>query len=291
MWDRAGPGGPRHTGSSRSPHQAPRADSGRAPPHAAGAGRPAGPAPGSLASGPSEPQGSLPVHTHLLLLRGGCLRDFRRHTAPSATRRREKMRSPGGRGRPAAAPPQARPPPLSERPLGPPPPAKMAAALWRHGASQRSAAGDCGPPKPGRPSRAAPLPTLPRFSGSATPKHFLSSFKGRGSCLTSHPSSRCFLGIVVYKWSRFSPPFPACSGDFTSTFPGSRSPILLLVLGTVVMHIFFWTLQSSVLLPCTSLSPLRFAYLTIFIFHIPSLRRHRLRLFSSPYARSGHISV
>lgn len=67
MWDRAGPGGPRRTGSSRSPPRTPRADSGRAPPHAAGAGRPAGPAPGSLASGvaprahsPSAPPPRLP---------------------------------------------------------------------------------------------------------------------------------------------------------------------------------------------------------------------------------------
>lgn len=106
---------------------------------------------------------------------------------------REEIRLPGGQGRPAAAPPQARRPPGSQHVPGLPP--KMAAALWRHGVPRRSAT----PP-------AAPLPTLTSFSCSATPKHFLSSFKGRGSRLTSHPSAECFLGLVVRKWSRISSP-------------------------------------------------------------------------------------
>lgn len=42
--------------------------------------RPPGPIPGRGDSGPS----GLPAHTHLLLLRWGCLGDFRGHAAPSA---------------------------------------------------------------------------------------------------------------------------------------------------------------------------------------------------------------
>lgn len=116
-WERAGPGRRRSTGSSRSPLQALRAHSGRASgtrrEQAARQARAPATSPLGL---PSRRRRSQCTLTHLLLLRGGCLRDFRGHSAPSATRRREKMRFPGGRGRPAAAPPQARPPPLSERP-------------------------------------------------------------------------------------------------------------------------------------------------------------------------------
>ena len=218
--------------------RSPRADSGRAPPHAAGAGHPAGPARRRLASGPSEPPGPLAVHTHLLLLRGGCLGDFRGHSAPSANETPGEDAITGG--------PR---PPGRRNASGPPAPALRAPARaasarenGRRLMTTRSLAalgGHCSPPRPSRPSRTAPLPTLPRLPDSATPKHFLSSFKGRGSHPTSHPSGRCFQGIVVYKWSRLSPPFPAYSGRFTiSTFPDSPCPVLFLAPRSVATHAF-----------------------------------------------------
>lgn len=107
------------------------------------------------------------------------------------------------------------------RPADPVPQAPTRAASarknGRHLMTTRSPAAPAGQPlrpatpPPRRPSRTAPVPTLPRFSGSATPKHFLLSFKGRGSRLTSLPPANCFQGVVVLKWSRFSPPLPASS--------------------------------------------------------------------------------
>lgn len=167
------------------------------------------------------------------------------------------MRLSGGPGRPAAPAPAPRSPS--------PRPGRLRPRKWPlayddtkpHSTRRlRPASGPAAPP------RAAPLPTLPRFSRSATPRHFLSSFKGRGSRLTSHPSAECFLGLVVYRWSRSSPSFPDCfvlipsrpGALLISVYPYSLSSSLLLILGSAAPQISFWALQSSLLLLSTCLS-------------------------------------
>lgn len=157
------------------------------------------PGPGARAHSPSAPPRRLPrgrPRTYCSL----CRRDAGERCDYRGPR-------PPGRLRPARPrPPSARPGRLRPRKRPPPcddtesPDARRAATATRRR-------------RPPLPRRAAPLPTFPRFSGSATPKHFLFSFKGRGSRLTSHPSAECFLGIVVSKWSR---PLPARPSLFWS---------------------------------------------------------------------------
>lgn len=195
------------------------AGSRRAPPPAATAALPP-----SRARTPQARRGASgrSLHTHLLFLRGGCLGDFRGHTAPSADETPGKdaiTRWPGLPGRRTASGPPA----PSLRPC-----ARAASARGNgcHLKTTQSAAklGRARPPPPRRPFPAAPQPTLHRLSGSATPKHFLSSFKGRGWRLTSHPSAECFLGIVVCsRWSRLSTPLTLLVPRSSSS-PGAVQP-------------------------------------------------------------------
>lgn len=158
--------------------------------------------------------GPLPAHTHLLFLRCGGLGDFRGHTAPSADETPGKdaitgWPRPPGRLKPSRPrPPSPCPGRLRPRKWPPPPPyddteLQSTQRVWPSGRQVALL------PLPS--PRTAPLPTLTRSSDSATPKHFLSFFKGRGSRLTSHPPVGYVLGLVV---SRRSCNSPAVSGLF-----------------------------------------------------------------------------
>ena len=188
----------RHTGSAPAPGWL------RLRPFALGGTRPPpGPAAGSDGPGPCGLPGPLRGHTHLLLLRGGCLGDFRGHTAPSAdkTPGREAItgwpRPPARRA--ASGPPRspnARPGRLCPQKW--PPPYDDTQPRRARRAAATSAR---------RPCRALTYlsPLLPLCDAQALP-----SFLQRSRlALTSHPSAECFLGIVVYEWSRLSPPSPA----------------------------------------------------------------------------------
>lgn len=190
---------PGREGRTRPPHQAPPPDSRRARPSARGRSRPPRrPGPRRAPPGPSattltfcsSAEAASGTSADILLL-------LQRHAGEDAITRWPRPTRPCS--------PSARSGRLRPR-------------KWPCLMTTRSPAalGDRDPRRPGRPCRAAPLPTLPRGSGPATPKHFLSSFKGRGSRVTSRPPARCFLGIVVYKRSRLSSlrpaPFPPVPG-------------------------------------------------------------------------------
>lgn len=143
---------------------------------------------------------------------------------PLQTRRREKMQLPGGRGRPAAAGPPA---PLSERPPRPSPPRKWPPPCDDTGLrGARRCPARCPPP-----SRAAPRPCPPYpAGGSATPEHFPSPFKGRGSRLTHiRPPGAFwdleFVGGASSPRPAWPGPRPRRSSSQSPPRPGPRRPL------------------------------------------------------------------